>query len=105
MDLNQQPKQGSISKFLVVILLIVVIAAAGVFIWMNYFRDSSSSTSTTNTQSTSSSTSTDTSSASLDETNDTTGVNEEVNALDKSMAELDDDALSDSNISDSNLGL
>lgn len=96
-------KKGGASKVLITLLIIVVLAAAGVYVWKTYYFTPSSNES--QSQSSTGSNTSSTSSTSQSTETDASGVNEVTNDLDSDMASIDEDNLSDSQISDSNLGI
>ena len=98
---TKKPFQGSISKLLVMMLLIIIIIGAAVFLWLSFKSESA----TNNASDTSQSTGTGSITNSSSTVTDTSGVTEEINTLDQALTELDDDALADTEISDSNLGI
>lgn len=98
---NKTTHQGNLSKITVAILILVILLGTGVFIWWSYQP--------TPTDNKLGNEPTDTSSLTQENNGASTNSNNEfdveINQLDESMNSLDDEALSDSSLDNSKLGI
>lgn len=93
-----------ISKLIVAIMIVVILLAAGVYLWMDYNKESKSSSNSTSTEQAEVD---EQSAEEVDEntTLDSEAVGDEIDSLDQEVNSINDDTLSDDSLSDKDLGI
>jgi flagellar basal body-associated protein FliL len=93
-----------ISKLIVAIMIVVILLAAGVYLWMDYNKESDSSSNSTSTEQAEVD---EQSAEEVDEntTLDSEAVGDEIDSLDQEVNSINDDTLSEDSLSDKDLGI